>query len=129
MYATSLNYVRDEGAGHVTVADIHQAGGVAIVARGNVGNTDDVAKLLATAEKELGPLEVLANNAGITGRIDHFADAHGATFESVVPTNVLGGPCCAQRCTSGISTGAWVRRSVISAFCRSNSSIRAFIEG
>jgi NAD(P)-dependent dehydrogenase (short-subunit alcohol dehydrogenase family) len=95
-YRVCINYVRDQVAAHATVADIHEAGGVAIAAPGDVGDIDDVARLFATAEKELGPLGGLVNNAGITGRIGQFADADRATFEAVVQTNILGTLYCAQ---------------------------------
>jgi NAD(P)-dependent dehydrogenase (short-subunit alcohol dehydrogenase family) len=95
-YRVCLNYLRDEAAAHAVVTDIERAGGIAIAAPADVGNVDDVARLFSTAEKELGPLEGLVNNAGITGRIGQFADADSVTFESVVRTNVLGSLYCAQ---------------------------------
>lgn len=95
-YRVCINYVRDQAAAHATVADIHEAGGVAIATPGDVGDIDDVARLFATTEKELGPLDGLVNNAGITGRIGQFADADRATFEAVVQTNILGTLYCAR---------------------------------
>jgi NAD(P)-dependent dehydrogenase (short-subunit alcohol dehydrogenase family) len=109
-YRVCLNYLRDEAAAHAVVTDIERAGGIAIAAPGDVGNVDDVARLFSTAEKELGPLEGLVNNAGITGRIGHFADADSATFESVVRTNVLGSLYCAQEAVRRFRPG---RRGVI----------------
>ncbi|MBI1218503.1 MAG: SDR family oxidoreductase [Rhodobacteraceae bacterium] len=95
-YSICLNYLRDEAAAHTIVAGIEEAGGTAIAVPGDVGNANDVAKLFDTAEAQLGPLEGLVNNAGITGRIGRFADASEAAFEAVMRTNVLGSLYCAQ---------------------------------
>ncbi len=95
-YRVCLTYLRDEAAARAVVSDIERTGGMAIAAPGDVGKVDDVTSVFSIAERELGPLAGLVNNAGITGRIGHFADEDSATFESVVRTNVLGSLYCAQ---------------------------------
>ncbi|MBZ0163735.1 MAG: SDR family oxidoreductase [Notoacmeibacter sp.] len=95
-YRVCLNYVRDEAAALATVADITKAGGTAIAVAGNVSSRDDVDNLFRIAEKELGPIDALVNNAGITGPIRHFIDTDCATIREVFDTNVLGSMYCAQ---------------------------------
>jgi NAD(P)-dependent dehydrogenase (short-subunit alcohol dehydrogenase family) len=63
----------DEGA-HVTVADLNdegvaetarEVGGLAV--RTDVGREGDITSLIATAEREHGPIDLFFSNAGITG--------------------------------------------------------------
>lgn len=49
------------------VAGIEQAGGRALAVTGDVRVRGDVERAIAEAERQLGPITVLVNNAGITG--------------------------------------------------------------
>jgi 3-oxoacyl-[acyl-carrier protein] reductase len=49
------------------VRDVEAAGGRALAAAGDVTKREDVARVVAAAEKKFGPTTVLVNNAGITG--------------------------------------------------------------
>jgi NAD(P)-dependent dehydrogenase (short-subunit alcohol dehydrogenase family) len=49
------------------VREIEAAGGRALAVAGDVTKRDDVARVVAAAEKKFGPTTVLVNNAGITG--------------------------------------------------------------
>jgi NAD(P)-dependent dehydrogenase (short-subunit alcohol dehydrogenase family) len=50
-----------------TVAEIEGAGGRGLAVSGDVTNREDVAQVVAAAEKLFGPLTILVNNAGVTG--------------------------------------------------------------
>jgi NAD(P)-dependent dehydrogenase (short-subunit alcohol dehydrogenase family) len=50
-----------------TVASITNAGGRALAVRGDVSVRSDVERAVAETERQLGPITVLVNNAGITG--------------------------------------------------------------
>jgi NAD(P)-dependent dehydrogenase (short-subunit alcohol dehydrogenase family) len=50
-----------------TVAHIERAGGRALAVAGDVAVQDDVERAVAETARELGPITVLVNNAGITG--------------------------------------------------------------
>ena len=54
-----------EGTISGTVAEIRRRGGTAIGARCDLRDASDVARLMETAHRELGTLDVLVNNAGI----------------------------------------------------------------
>ena len=60
-FAVAAGYSGNEEAAKACAADL----GVLVV-KGNVGNFDDCAKAVKTIEDQLGPIEVLVNNAGIT---------------------------------------------------------------
>jgi NAD(P)-dependent dehydrogenase (short-subunit alcohol dehydrogenase family) len=50
-----------------TVEDIGRIGGRAIAVTGDVTNPEDVDRVVATTERELGPISLLVSNAGVPG--------------------------------------------------------------
>jgi citronellol/citronellal dehydrogenase len=61
-----------------TVKAIRDSGGTAIAVAADLGRAEDRARLLETAENELGPVDVLVNNAAITyfEPVDNFSESH-----------------------------------------------------
>lgn len=95
-YGVCINYVHDEDAALAVVAGIQAEGGRAIAVRADVSSEPDVRRLFETAESQLGPLQGLVNNAGVTGRIGRFVDVETATLERVFDINVLGTMLCSR---------------------------------
>jgi NAD(P)-dependent dehydrogenase (short-subunit alcohol dehydrogenase family) len=95
-YAVAVNYHRDEAAAETLVASIRATGGTALAVQADVGAVDEVARLFACVEKELGPPAALVNNAGITGRLGCFTDADPSMIEAVFRTNVYGTMHCCR---------------------------------
>jgi NAD(P)-dependent dehydrogenase (short-subunit alcohol dehydrogenase family) len=56
---------RDEKKSAETLAELRDLGGNAIAVRANVAERSDLEAMLATVTDELGPVDVLVNNAGI----------------------------------------------------------------
>jgi NAD(P)-dependent dehydrogenase (short-subunit alcohol dehydrogenase family) len=54
------------GTIHETVAEITDAGGRAVAIRADLASADDRRRLVETAAAELGPIDVLVNNAAVT---------------------------------------------------------------
>jgi NAD(P)-dependent dehydrogenase (short-subunit alcohol dehydrogenase family) len=94
--AVAVNYVAAEAEARQVVADIEAAGGRAVAIQGDVGREADIMRLFETAERELGPIEGLVNNAGIVGGISHIIDVEAATVERVFAVNVIGAMLCAR---------------------------------
>lgn len=63
-YPVAVNYRSDAGGAKETVRAIEADGGTAVLAPGDVGEQEGVEEMFAAAE-ELGPVEVLVNNAGL----------------------------------------------------------------
>src|SRR5262249_11908768 len=57
---------------------------------GSVTSEDDVADALAETEANLGPLAILVNNAGITGKAAPIWELTRAELESVLAVNLVG---------------------------------------
>jgi 3-oxoacyl-[acyl-carrier protein] reductase len=60
-----INYHRDAASAETLVREIQGAGGAAVAVAGNVARSDDVCRMFDGVEKELGPLDILINNAGV----------------------------------------------------------------
>ena len=60
----AVNYVNREADAQATADAIRASGRRALVARGDVARSADVAALVAAVEAGLGPVDILVNNAG-----------------------------------------------------------------
>jgi NAD(P)-dependent dehydrogenase (short-subunit alcohol dehydrogenase family) len=75
---------------HEVVAEIVQAGGRSLAVVVDVTDSAAVRSLVALAVDELGGLDVLFNNAGITGKPRPLAEQDEETFDRVLAVNVKG---------------------------------------
>ena len=66
--AVCVNYTAHAAAADELVAEITGAGGHAIAAAADVADATAVAAMVARTEKELGPVTILVNNAGVAWR-------------------------------------------------------------
>ena len=94
--ATAFSYQADETAAQALVSEVESAGSRALAIRQDVAEGDAVPGLFDAAEDWLGPVSMLVNNAGITGRIGSFADASADTLRQVAQVNLLGTMFMAQ---------------------------------
>ncbi|MCC6458432.1 MAG: SDR family oxidoreductase [Caldilineaceae bacterium] len=95
-YAVCFSYAQNSDAAHHLVQELQGEGHQVIAVRGDVADPDAVCHLFEQAERKLGLVTALVNNAGITGRIGLFQDAELATLRRVLDVNVLGTMLCAQ---------------------------------
>ncbi|HTA80284.1 MAG TPA: glucose 1-dehydrogenase [Terracidiphilus sp.] len=87
--AVAVNYSGSKEGADKVVAEIKKAGGKAIALQANLSNPDSIAPLIASVAKELGPIDVLVNNAGVY----EFAPLEAVTpehFHKQFNLNVLG---------------------------------------
>ncbi len=67
--AVVVNYRRNADAAQQVADDIRRDGGTAVALRADVTDHDEVAQMVARAEQEVGPIDILvANAAGVDGR-------------------------------------------------------------
>jgi NAD(P)-dependent dehydrogenase (short-subunit alcohol dehydrogenase family) len=66
--AVCVNYAQNAEAAESLVAEIIAAGGRTVAAKADVGDMAAVEELVARTEKELGPVTILVNNAGVSWR-------------------------------------------------------------
>jgi glucose 1-dehydrogenase len=92
-----IGYVRDEAAAGAVAAGVRQAGGRALAVRADTSTEADVAHLFEAAEREVGPVTGLVNNAAVTGPLGRLADSDTADLRRVLDVNLLGALLCARR--------------------------------
>jgi len=87
--AVAVNYSGSKAGADKVVAEIKAAGGKAIAIQANLSDPDSIGPLVAKTVKELGPIDVLVNNAGVY----EFAPIDSVTVDSFnkqFSVNVLG---------------------------------------
>ncbi|GGQ70955.1 SDR family oxidoreductase [Streptomyces flaveolus] len=92
-----IGYVRDEAAAGAVAAGVREAGGRALAVRADTSVEADVEHLFEAAERELGPVTGLVNNAAVTGPLGRLADSDTADLRRVLDVNLLGALLCARR--------------------------------
>jgi NAD(P)-dependent dehydrogenase (short-subunit alcohol dehydrogenase family) len=91
-----VNYVRDETNAEAVAADAREQGVRAITVQGDLAREEDILRLFATVDDQLGVLTGLVNNAGITGPAGKLIDLAAETVVSVMNLNVVGPFLCAR---------------------------------
>jgi 2-hydroxycyclohexanecarboxyl-CoA dehydrogenase len=72
-----------------TVAEIQAAGGTAIAVGGDAADADDVAAAAALTHRELGAVNILVNNAGVTA-YESFVSITEESWDRIVRINLKG---------------------------------------
>ena len=99
-----VNYASDATAADAVVAAVAAAGGRALACRADVAKADEVAAMFATADRELGPLTGLVNNAGTLGAMRRVDEHDAASLMAVFAVNVVGAMLCAGAAVRRLST-------------------------
>jgi NAD(P)-dependent dehydrogenase (short-subunit alcohol dehydrogenase family) len=103
-YAVAVNYLKDERAANALVAEIQRSGGAAIAFRADVSQEKEVARLFDESVRELGPLAVLVNNAGIVDRKARVDEIPESRLQRMMAVNVVGSFLCAAEAVRRLST-------------------------
>jgi len=103
-HPVAVNYASNAAAAEAVVREITGAGGRAEAFAADVADEADVARLFEAAEKALGPLGGLVNNAGIVGGSFRLADLEAAVMKRTFAINVFGTMLCARAAVRRLST-------------------------
>jgi NAD(P)-dependent dehydrogenase (short-subunit alcohol dehydrogenase family) len=103
-YAVAVNFALDQAAGEAVVHSIVSAGGRAIAVRGDVAIEADVVRLFETAERELGRIYGLVNNAAVTGGIARVDAVESTRLARMIAVNVTGTILCSREAVRRMST-------------------------
>ncbi|MFN2461872.1 MAG: SDR family oxidoreductase [Candidatus Velthaea sp.] len=103
-YAVAVNYAVNEVAARRVVDEIRGAGGTATAIRGDVAVDTDVIALFAEAERTLGPIAALVNNAGITGGLSRVENVSADMLQRLLAVNIIGTFLCAREAIRRMST-------------------------
>ncbi len=104
----AVNY-RDKAAEARNVAEtIRGAGGRAMAIGADVSQAAEVAAMMAAVERELGPVDVLINNAGI-GLVRTVDDLTEDDFDRTIAVNLKSVFLCTQAVVPGMRARKWGR--------------------
>jgi NAD(P)-dependent dehydrogenase (short-subunit alcohol dehydrogenase family) len=87
---------RDPESGNRTQEEIETAGGTALFVQTDVAQRDAVEHLVEVTSKRFGGIDILINNAGITGLNGPFLELTQETWDRVIGVNLTGVFNCSQ---------------------------------
>ena len=95
-FAVCVGYRADAKAAEGVVTEIKAAGGNALAVHVDVSNEEDVIALFETAERGLGPIVGLVNNAAINERHSRVEDFSHARLQRIFAVNAIGPFLCSR---------------------------------
>jgi len=120
-HSVAVNFNRGEAEAKKVADEIRDAGARALAVHADVSKEADILTLFHTAERELGPISALVNNAGVTGGFARVENLTTGAIEKAFSVNVTGAMLCAREAVRRMSTrrggsgGAIVNISSIAA--------------
>ncbi len=106
--AVAVNYARNSDAADEVVQAIQSGGGRAMAIGTDVGDAEAVTAMFSAVEEELGRVEVLVNNAGIT-RDDLMLRMSLEAWDDVIATNLRSVFLCSKAALRGMLRSKWGR--------------------
>jgi len=103
-YSVAVNFVADETAARRVAHELRAAGAEAVAIRGDISREEDVLQLFESAERQLGPLTALVNNAGITGGFSRVESVAAGALARMLAVNVAGTIICSREAVRKMST-------------------------
>jgi NAD(P)-dependent dehydrogenase (short-subunit alcohol dehydrogenase family) len=91
----ALNYLDDKTAAETAAAEIIALGRRAVTLAADIAKPEEARRLVNDAERALGPVEVLVNNAGIFPRTP-FLELTEEAWDAVLDTNLKATFVCSQ---------------------------------
>jgi NAD(P)-dependent dehydrogenase (short-subunit alcohol dehydrogenase family) len=103
-YAVCVNFLRKREIAESVVAAIQAGGGRAISVQADVSSESEVVRLFETADRELGRLTALVNNAATLEPQMRLDAMDGARLQRMFATNAIGSCLCAREAVRRMST-------------------------
>ncbi len=99
--AVALHYASNQDAASALAAEIEAGGGRALTLGADLGEPDAPEQLVADVERDLGPVDVLAANAGLS-RPGSWEDIDAAAFDETLAVNLRAPYLLARRVLPGM---------------------------
>lgn len=106
--AVAVNYLEKAGEATLVVDTIRGRGGKAMAVGADVSQGSAVKGMVAAVEHELGPIDVLVNNAGI-GLVRSVDELTEEDFDRTIAVNLKSVFLCTQAVIPGMRTRKWGR--------------------
>jgi NAD(P)-dependent dehydrogenase (short-subunit alcohol dehydrogenase family) len=91
----AINWLDDENAARQVADAVQETGRRAMLYQADVIRLDATRAMIEAVERDLGPLDVLVNNAGVFPRVN-FLDMQESDWDYVLDINLKGACFCAQ---------------------------------
>lgn len=104
----AVSYRSNEEEAKKTATLVREAGGECQIFKGDVASSEDVEALFKGVGEELGAVEILVNNAGIT-KDNIMLRMKEAEFDDVIQTNLKGTYLCTRAVLRGMVRARWGR--------------------
>jgi 3-oxoacyl-[acyl-carrier protein] reductase len=106
--AVAVNYREKIAEAEAVAQAIRAKGGKAMAIGADVSKSDEVARMMAAVERELGPVDVLVNNAGV-GLVRGVEELTEADFDLTIAVNLKSVFLCTQAVIPGMRRRQWGR--------------------
>ncbi len=103
-----VNFRNQRAAAEQVCATIGELGRRAIPLQADVSLSADVERLVSVVERDLGPVEILVNNAGVT-QVKHFTELTEADFDELIRVNLKSAFLVTNRALPGMRRRCWGR--------------------
>ena len=103
-YGVVVNYAADAKGAESVVSAIKAKGGRATAVRADVASEDDVGVMFDQAQKQMGPITALVNNAGTLGEKARVDEQHADELTRLMQINIVGSIVCAKHAVRAMST-------------------------
>ena len=103
-FSVAIDFATGEAEAAAIAQEIIGAGGRACAIQADVACEQDIVRLFETAERELGPIKALVNNAAITGGFARVEAVSEKALAQVMAVNVTGAFLCAREAVRRMST-------------------------
>ncbi len=103
-YSVAVNFASGEAEAHAIAERIESGNGRARPIHADISREEDIVRLFETAERELGPIKALVNNAAITGGFARVESVTAQALAQVMAVNVTGAFLCAREAVRRMST-------------------------
>lgn len=106
--SVAVNFREKAAEAEAVAGEIRGRGGMAFAVQADVSRADEVSRLIATVERELGPVDVLVNNAGV-GLVRTIDELTEADFDLTIAVNLKSVFLCTQAVIPGMRARQWGR--------------------
>ncbi|NNM71904.1 SDR family oxidoreductase [Enterovirga aerilata] len=104
-YDVAVNFRTERGAAEAVAEECRALGAAACTLAGDMSVEADIVRVFDEAERLLGPVRHVVNNAGITGRSSRLEAADTAVIRACIDLNVTGAILVAREAARRLATG------------------------
>ena len=103
-FSVAVNHATGASEAETIARGIREQGGKAAAIQADIACEADILRLFSEAERELGPICGLVNNAGVTGGFARVDAVTAQALERLFAVNVTGAILCAREAVKRMST-------------------------